>query len=272
MMDFLIKLFARLSTNTAKDVDIVQIEMPIPSMAEIKKAAPKKVVFDDAEIRKKIRYLFSELGFPVDDDIIIFGLQDDSDWKKDVINDLIGAFTPFKLSVAVGTCGPGLHYTKKQKHHPKFDGCSHLFAARLEIERGPGETARWGYQEKIWTVDHHRGFRPALRQIGWRARIYSDVEGNYVKDDTDPVKKVYEGINCHYASVRKKIGRASAACQVIFGKAKFLEHMDVVTSSARYQKSKGTLFSYGLIRRSLVDEIMGDKFFNQLWAFAARSA
>ena len=279
--DFINPLIGQLLTPTEPQT---VFDMPVPDADELLEQVMERAhlaggdkiePYGQDTVRSNVRFLFSEIGFPLDEDLIIFGLSDD-DPTGDHPNDVIGMMTPDAMKVGIGTLGPGAYYTKKQKGHPKFGGCYHLWPARPASVRLPKETALWGYHKNCWSVGTHRGWKPSLMQRNGKVLIYADVDASYDFTDGDLIKRVWDGIDFHpmFGGKNNVIYRQSAACWGIFDRKRadpknHLEAMKVIMSADRFKKSKRASVSLGLIQKELADEVMGSEFFTMMMKFAA---
>jgi hypothetical protein len=180
------------------------------------------------------------------EEVMLFGIQNEDNKNKDVINDVIGILYKQKdLYLMEGTTNSGKHYIQNPMNK---DG-----AAQLD----------YGYQSKIWKVGKHNNKYEALvsRTDCNPVRIWRDKNKDYSQNDSERTVEGYFGTNLHHmgASDRDTIGLNSAGCQVVKDYNDFLVLMNLVKTSDMYLKIKAiTYFSYYLFRKQEMEELYNE--------------
>lgn len=177
---------------------------------------------------EQIKKYYEDNNYPVQK-FNLFGIRNEEEMNKDVINDILGFFTEDEIFMCPGTTDPGVYWTKSSERNPK--GTFHL----LE-----------GFHERIWTFGKHKGYDAFVNDWksckptkGWR-----DANYNFVRDAKDIEVCDYFGVNFHRMHeniIAKLIGKYSAGCQVVQNPKDF----DYILKRAKESGEK--VFNYCLI-------------------------
>jgi len=178
-----------------------------------------------------------------EDDVNIFGVRRSTPENPDEFNDTIGVAFDREVYTFVATNDPGTYYTKTKRLNKK--GAAHL------VE---------GWHSEKWLVGTHlKGKRseikPALVQHAGEVTVWRDDDEDFIRRD-DLVETGWFGINFHHGWDKplKKMGAASAGCQVIRTKEDFALFMEIVLSSPLYRADKKNFaFSYFLLKEEDYD-------------------
>ncbi len=129
----------------------------------------------------------------------------------------------------LATTSPGAYYTRNRLN-PKG-------AAQLAFG-----------QHECWQVGKHRKQYPALVQTGGKVTVFRDGNNDFNRSG-DTTQRGLFGINSHhgYNNPVKKIGRASAGCQVVRLIAEFRKVMQRVMQSKQYLRNRRHVFRYTLL-------------------------
>jgi hypothetical protein len=180
------------------------------------------------------------------EEVMIFGIQNEENQDKDVINDVIGILYKQKdLYLMEGTTNPGKYYTTNPMN---AKGCFHL---------------GYGYQSKIWKVGIHSNYEALVNQkgcgsvTGWRDKD----KDHRLSDNIDIVDAGVFNVDLHRMSVedRETIWKYSAGCQTILHYQDFLLLMSMIKGSDMYRKIKATTyFSYYLFKKQEMEELYNE--------------
>lgn len=187
-------------------------------------------------LEDQLKLLYARYGYEWDQSLNVFGIRNEDDIKKDVFNDVIGAWVDGKLKVYKGTTDPGIYWAdnnNRRKHGYDEMGAAHLCL---------------GQHKLAYQIGTHRGYK-ALAQWGNKVTIWRDVNSNWIKDSADPLQTGFFGINIHAGS-GPKIDLDSAGCQVVLGWNMFNSFLHHVESSQKLQKSPASRFHYTLFEKA----------------------
>ena len=171
-------------------------------------------------------------------EVSLFAIANETNQKKDVINDVLGIVYKGDIFLMKGTTNVGKYYTYNPLNRK---GAFHL---------------AFGYHSKIWRIGKHKKKYTALvntwdcnKTKGWR-----DSNQNFKYDkDADYIANGHYGVNLHRMSsnhATAKIGTYSAGCQVVQDPNDFEKLIGMVTTSKMYLNTPlPTYFSYYLFKK-----------------------
>lgn len=197
---------------------------------------------------EKVIQRYVESGAYIEE-VMLFGIQNESNKKEDKINDVIGIIFKDKMFLMRGTTNPGKFYIENPLNK---EGAFQL---------------GYGYHSKIWAVDKHKGkyealcnrwFKGCKKTRGWR-----DTNKTFTFEESqDKVVSGHFGVNLHRMSKHylvNNIEKYSAGCQVVWDGLDFDKLMSMIKSSDMYLKNPlPTLFSYYLFRKEEMEEIYNE--------------
>ena len=146
---------------------------PYAPVEAVPEGIPK---FTEPTLYEYIQNYYARNGYPWEE-INIFGIRDESNMDKDVVNDWI-CIADSKSKIVYrfrGSTDPGVYYTKN------------LFSRGLE---GVAHIAM-GHHPKVYMVGLHRGKYQALIQTGAKITVWRDVDKDFKFGDlANAVEKV----------------------------------------------------------------------------------
>lgn len=160
--------------------------------------------YSDKELISRVKQLQDYKSIP--EGYWIIGIRNHKD-SPDVFDDTFYLMKGQEIIIeTTGTTNPGLKVLKGFSRYNKAG------AAVVESNR---------IYHNVWKYGMHRGYMPALKQLGSKITVWRDNNGDSKSDESGKKFDGWFGINFHTATksylakiVKKVIGGWSAGCQV----------------------------------------------------------
>ena len=164
------------------------------------------------------------------DELLLFGIRDDSAPESDQFNDFIGYVTKDTIQVYKGTTDPGVYWTFHKINPPH--GAAHMVT---------------GFHPSMYSIGKHFQW-DALVQTG-PCKIWRDDNNDFKYNIGEPNHEGLFGINYHHANNSPTIGQWSAGCQVIQRVDDLNAVLKAVCATEKYKKTPAARFSYLLVNK-----------------------